>query len=68
MTKKNPIESFNCHPRIIHCWKAEDIDYCSVLCSVLNDNDKDAHKDKDIDRDKMLKIPITTYIFKKQGV
>ena len=47
---------------IIHHWKEDDISHD-------DDNDKDTrkYKDNDKDKDKMLKRPITCYIFKKQG-
>ena len=51
----------------MHHWKEDDI-------RDDNDNDKDTHKDKYKDRDednykdKVLKRPITCYIFEKLGV
>ena len=46
-------------PHIIHHWKEDDI-------SDDKDNDKDKYEDKDKDKYKMLKRPITCYIFLKQ--
>ena len=48
-------------------WEFKDIRY-DAYNDKDNDNDNYKDKDEDKDKDKVLKRPITCYIFEKQGV